>query len=65
MSIILIPINTIMIGGYVLLTYSLVRFLIANYTKKGPGRVLDPGLKSIGKQAGRNWPIWKILDCKH
>lgn len=65
MSIILIPMNTIMIGGYVLLTYSLVRFLIANYTKKGPGRVLDPGLKSIGKQAGRNWPIWKILDCKH
>ena len=65
MSIILIPINTIMIEGYVLLTYSLVRFLIANYTKKGPGRVLDPGLKSIGKQAGRNWPIWKILDCKH
>ena len=25
--------------GYVLLTYSLVRFLIANYTKKGPGEV--------------------------
>lgn len=51
-------------GWYVLLTYSLVRFLIANYTKKGPGRVLDPGLKSIGKQAGRNWPIWKILEGK-
>lgn len=50
--------------GYVLLTYSLARFLIANYTKKGPGRVLDPGLKSIGKQAGRNWPIWKILEDK-
>ena len=65
MSIILIPMNTIMIWGYVLLTYSLARFLIANYTKKGPGRVLDPGLKSIGKQVGRNWPIWKILDCKH
>ena len=49
---------------YVLLTYSLVRFLIANYTKKGPGRVLDPGLKSIGKQAGLNWPIWMILEGK-
>ena len=47
-----------------MLTYSLARFLIAKYTKKGPGRVLDPGLKSIGKQAGRNWPIWKILKDK-
>ena len=42
---------------YVLLTYSLVRFLIANYTKKGPEVILDPGLKNIGKQVGLNWPI--------
>ena len=45
-------------GWYVLLTYSLVRrFLIANYTKKGPDVILDPGLKNIGKQVGLNWPI--------
>ena len=42
---------------YVLLTYSPVRFLIANYTKKGPEVILDPGLKNIGKQVGLNWPI--------
>ena len=47
-----------------MLTYSLARFLIAKYTKKGPDRVLDPGLKSIGKQAGLNGPIWRILDDK-
>ena len=44
-------------GWYVLLTYSLVGFLIANYTKKGPEVILDPGLKNIGKQVGLNWPI--------
>lgn len=51
------PMGLPYVGRYVLLTYSLVRFLTANYIKKGPVRSLDPGLKNIGKQVGRIWPI--------
>lgn len=39
---------------YVWLTYSLVRFLTANYINKGPVRSLDPSLKNIGKQVGKS-----------